>query len=337
MLNFENTTAWRCLNGEGDRTPGLVVDRYGTEDGVFAVLRLDGALRSVSWVRDTVLEVISAVGFLEKARGQETVHLAGERPPDVIAVREYGMTLLANLWKGQKTGLFLDHREARRRVRALARGRRVLNLYGYTGGFSVAAGLGGAVRVETVDLSKGALELAKRTWEANQSPGHPPFIDTPQSAVSSHPPVVDTAVQSHPPVVDTANSSHPSIVDTNHIAVSSDVQAYLKQDRRSWDFIVADPPSFAPSERAKPKAIEAYTALHTACFHRIAHGGLYLAGSCSSHVTASDFLETLCAAARRAKVNIQILERAGAPADHPRPAAFSEGDYLKTVLARITQ
>ncbi len=291
-LSLGDTTAWRALHGEGDRTPGVVVDRYGTDEGVFAVVRLDGAVAGLRWLVDAVAASLDADGVLVKRRrGAEVELWRGRKPPPRVAVRERGMRLLADLHRGQKTGLFLDHRESRARVRALAAGRRVLNLYGYTGGFSVAAGLGGATRVVTVDVAQPAVAMAQATWEANALP------------------------------------------DT-HRAVAEDAPTFLARDTRRWDLIVADPPSFAPNERSKPAALEAYAKLHAACLGRLAQGGLYLAASCSSHVNGEDFLATLRAGAQRARQTLQILERGAAPADHPRLVCFPEGDYLKVVLAR---
>ncbi len=291
-LPLGDTTAWRLLHGEGDGTPGVVVDRYGTEDGVFAVIRLDGSVAKLGWLIETVAASVEADGVLVKRRrGAPVEYLRGLRPPEPAAIRERGMILLADLRRGQKTGLFLDHRESRARVRALAPGRRVLNLYGYTGGFSVAAGLGGATRVLTVDVAAPAVAMAQATWEANGLP------------------------------------------DVHH-GVAEDAPTFLAQNDQRWDLVVADPPSFAPNERSKPAALESYAKLHAACLTRLARGGLYLAASCSSHVSAEDFLATLRAGARRARVTLQVLEQNGAPADHPRLVSFPEGDYLKVVLAR---
>ena len=291
-LPLGDTTAWRVLNGEGDRTPGVVADRYGTDEGTFVVVRLDGAVGSVDWLVDAVASALTSDGVMVKrTRGAEVQHHSGSAPPERAAVRERGMTLLADLRRGQKTGLFLDHRESRARVRALSKSRRVLNLYGYTGGFSVAAGLGGATRVTTVDIAAPAIAMAEATWAANDLPGV-------------------------------------------HRAVAEDARAFLDRDGERWDLVVADPPSFAPNEKSKKAALEAYEALHAACLARLSRGGLYLAASCSSHVTHEDFLGTLRSGARKARVPLQILERNGAPADHPRLAAFPEGDYLKVILAR---
>lgn len=292
------TDCYRLLHGEGDRTPGVVCDVYGS----CATVQLDGA--GATACCDDVLDALDAVlpargvtTVLVRTgkRGERQVELArGPEPDDVISVRERGMTLFCDLLSGQKTGLFLDHRESRHRIRGLSRGARVLNLYGYTGGFSAAAALGGARHVVTVDVARGAIALAERTVREN-APRVP------------------------------------------HDAIASDVPAYLEQaaaDGETFDIVIADPPSFAPSERALPAARKSYTALHEACLRVLAPGGLYLAASCSSHVDRDDFDATLRDAARRSDVMLQVLDRWGAPPDHPRLMGFPEGDYLKCVLVR---
>jgi 23S rRNA (cytosine1962-C5)-methyltransferase len=102
-----------------------------------------------------------------------------------------------------------------------------------------------------------------------------------------------------------------------------------------WDVVVCDPPSFAPSERALAAALEGYRSLHRACLKVLAPGGLYVAASCSSHVDRDDFDATLRDVPLRPGASLQVLSRGGGAADHPRLAAFPEGDYLKVVVARV--
>jgi 23S rRNA (cytosine1962-C5)-methyltransferase len=354
------TNAYRLLHGEGDRVPGVVCDVYG----VYAVLRLDGA-GALAW-RDRVARALEpalvARGvttlLLRSGRGEhrrvEAVavgRLAGAAPSEIIEVRERGMVLRADLVRGQKTGLFLDHRESRQLVRELSRGARVLNLYGYTGGFSAAAALGGARRVTTVDLAPEAVRLAEQTVARN-APG-----------------VAHEAVAADVPAF---------------------LRAAAERGER-WDVVVADPPSFAPREDAVPAALESYRRLHQACARVLAPGGLYLAASCSSHIDRAAFDGTLEAAlggtvgagaarggagardgagarggasagagtgARGTAAGVsgsapgrrvpergpsgraaggealQVLARWGGAPDHPRLAAFPEGDYLKCALVR---
>ena len=295
----EQTDAYRLLHGEGDRLPGVVCDRYGAA----AVLKLDGEA-ACAW-RSELIEAlraplaalgVEALLVREGKKHESHVELAyGPRPPDELIVLERGMQLCASLWHGQKTGLFLDHRESRARVRGLARGARVLNLYGYTGGFSVAAGLGGAAHVTTVDIAAPALALAERSWAANELPS-----------------------ERHA----TAATDVPEVLDA------------LASERARFELIVADPPSFAPSERSKDAALASYEKLHAACLRLLQPGGYYLAASCSSHVGAAEFDDTLRKGAQAARRVLQVLERSSAPPDHPRLLAFPEGDYLKVVLSR---
>lgn len=166
-----DTTAYRVCNGEGDGLGGLVVDRY---DDV-AVVRL----YSAAWERHlgAVVDAVRELGWarhgyrrfgVERVDGRDGGEgLWGEVPPDAVIVREHGMKLLARVKEGQKTGLFLDQREHRRLVRGWAAGRSVLNLFAYNGGFSVAAALGGATRVTSVDLAPAAIEDARENFRLN--------------------------------------------------------------------------------------------------------------------------------------------------------------------------
>jgi len=293
------TNAYRLVHGEGDRLPGFVVDLYGD----YAVLRFDSpALHSwlPTWLEALVpmfgrLGVRGAVARLPKDKDFGVQQVWGEPPPELVTVVERGMKLVASLWHGQKTGLFLDHRESRWRIRELSEGCRVLNLYGYTGGFSVAAGLGGAREVVTVDSARPALELATQSWNANALKGQ------------------------------------------RHRVVVSDVPRYMHalRDDERFDIVISDPPSFAPNQRAVPKATRAYQNLHQSCMQHVADGGLYLAASCSSHISLDVFETSLRDAARATNRSATILETWGAAPDHPVLRVFPEGQYLKVCLLRI--
>ncbi len=294
------TTAYRLLHGEGDRTPGVVCDVYG-EHGV---VRFDGQ-GVVAWSEMIVAQLVPVlaargvtnVHVREGKRGEATLRtVAGALPDAPFPVLEHGMTLEVDLIHGQKTGLFLDQREARKRVREIAKGSRVLNLYGYTGGFSVSAGLGGATHVTTVDTALEAVAGAERNWRSNGL------------AEGAH----EGAAQDVPIFLD-----------------------HTIRKRQSFDLVISDPPNFAPSESVVPGALESYRKLHGSALRVVVPGGLYLASSCSSHVRAEAFEGTLREAAERAGMIVQVLERWAAPADHPRLLAFPQGDYLKTLLCRV--
>lgn len=166
-----DTDAWRVVSGEGDGLPGLVVDRYGS----LAVIRLYSAaweshldqllaaVRALPWV--TAILRRYGVERVDGRDGSEV--LWGPDPGDALVIVERGMKLLARPKTGQKTGLFLDQRESRRWVREMAQGLRVANLFAYNGGFSVAAALGGASRVTTVDIAPQAIDDARENFRLN--------------------------------------------------------------------------------------------------------------------------------------------------------------------------
>lgn len=286
----ENVTGYRILNGEGDSTPGVVLDRYGT----LAVLRFDGeATASLLGDLAPLLERhltrlgIDTLLLREGDRGQapRVTPLWGTPPVGEVRFLEHGMVMLADPMRGQKTGAFLDQRENRLRVRQMARGKRVLNLFSYSGGFSIAALLGGATQATNVDIASGAHATCGRIAHAN---GLSP-----------------KALQ----------------------YVTSDVFVFLKGARtrkERWDLIVCDPPSLAPNEKSVPQALSSYRALHDACADLLATGGLFCAASCSSHVNAEAFLRTL-----EPSRGLRLLMLHGQPGDHPTTPAFMEGRYLK--------
>jgi 23S rRNA (cytosine1962-C5)-methyltransferase len=170
-LRPAETTAMRLIHGEGDLLPGIVLDRYGG----YAVLLFDGAAL-YAW-KDRICELlrpeldarsITTLLFRKKKHQEKSVvPLWGVLPVSGITVLEHGMKLRVDLVNGQKTGLFLDHRDSRLRVRSLSSNKQVLNLYGYTGGFSIAAGLGGAAAVTTVDIAPAAIAFANAGWTEN--------------------------------------------------------------------------------------------------------------------------------------------------------------------------
>lgn len=299
------TTAYRVLNGEGDRTPGFVIDRY---DDV-AVIRIDGdAARAVAPLLTRDLErILRGAGIttlLERTTQRsdkgEAKSVAVRFGPERASVRvsEHGVPFVVDLLRGQKTGAFLDQRENRRRIGELVARRksaglgvRVLNLFSYTGGFSQRAALAGGI-VTSVDVAAKAHVTAQESFKL-------------------------AGVELAP-----------------HSFVTADAFAWLADQKKKghrWDVVISDPPSFAPSERAKPNAISAYRALHRACADVLAPGGTFVAASCSSHVSAEDFLGTLDDVAL-GRSDLRLLDLFGPPPDHPTLPSFPEGRYLKLAL-----
>jgi 23S rRNA (cytosine1962-C5)-methyltransferase len=292
----EQTDAYRVVHGEGDRMPGLVVDRYGS---TCVVAFDDVAIRAhLSTLVPEIAEATRALGvrsvLVRSGRGEaKNVELAAGDAPDMRpCVREHGVPFVVDLEKGQKTGAFLDQRENRRRVGELARGRSVLNLFSYTGGFSLRAALGGATKVTSVDVAAQGHATAQESFKrAGVSP-------------------------------------------SSHEFVTQDCFAFLEgaQKRgRKWDLVISDPPSFAPNAKSVPNALASYRQLHRACVSVLAEGGIFCAASCSSHVNAEQFASTLDDASLETDA-LRMVALHGAPCDHPMLAAFPEGRYLKFAI-----
>jgi 23S rRNA (cytosine1962-C5)-methyltransferase len=299
MLFDQDTTGFRLFNGEGDGLPGLVCDIYG--DG--AVLQLDGAGPSGFWhalgIAQWLAQALPVNWVYERSRVEgNTVErpLLGETPSTPLHFLENGVSFAVDVVWGQKTGFFLDQRDNRQKIREVAAGRRVLNIFGYTGGFSIYAGLGGARHVTTVDLAAPALAAAQANWALNDLP---------------------------PPL---------------HEVVAADAFEFLAQAAEQgtfWDLVIVDPPSFAASQAAVPKAIAAYQKLIGAAAGVTAPGGLLAAASCSSHVGLEAFLSACEEGVSLARRKATVLYLGGQPADHPTPLALPEFRYLKFVLMRV--
>lgn len=293
-----DTDAWRVIHGENDRAPGLTIDVYA---GV-AVVVFDGGAAARMWrprvaavldgLRDAGVRIDGA--WLRGVRGDDDPGEAIGAVPDAeLVIREGQARFEVDVRKGQKTGFFLDQRQNRALVAAHAAGADLLNLFSYTGGFSVQAALAGARRVTSVDISAPAIAAAGR------------------------------------------NAARSGVADA-HDGVAADAFAFLDDAAargRRWDLVIADPPSFAPSEQARPRALKAYAKLADAALAAVAPGGLFAFASCSSHVAESDLIAILAGAGRRAHRPLRLRHITGAASDHPVLPAFPEGRYLTLLLA----
>jgi 23S rRNA (cytosine1962-C5)-methyltransferase len=220
----------------------------------------------------------------------------GVAPPPNLVVREHGIQFFADLRAGQKTGLFLDHRENRRFVEQLSAGRTVLNCFAYTGAFSLYALRGGARTAVSADIGKGLAEAAA------------------------------------------ANIALNGFEAARHSFVTGDCFELLNQyadEGRQFDLVILDPPSFAKSKQNRYAAARAYTRLNALALRCVAAGGLLATASCTSQIGPEAFKELLAAAGATAGKRLQIIHEAGQPIDHPVPAHFPEGRYLKFVAARV--
>ena len=302
FLDRARTDAFRWIHGEADRLPGVHVDLYGA----VAVVRADGhGARAFYHDLPARLSAAAAARGLPLAAVVErdgeggAAAATGALPDGELEVRENGLRFGVDLARGQKGGLFLDQRDNRALVETLAAGQRVLNLFGYTGGFSLYAARGGAAETTTVDVAAPALAAARRNFERN---------------------------------------GMGELLSTRAPLHAEDAFAFLERAAAAgarFELVISDPPSFAPSERALPAALAAYTRLHRLCAAVTAPGGTLCAASCSSHVGADAFLETVATGARAAERTFALVALRGAAACHPSLPAFHEGDYLKFAQGRL--
>ncbi len=293
-------TAVRLVNGEGDRLPGLIVDRYAD---VLAVQCLTlGMSRLESFWLPELLGRTGARSILDRSahgRGDANLGradglLAGEAPPERVMVIEHGVRWWVDLGSTQKTGFYIDQRENRRTLGALAAGRRVLNAFAYTGGFGLAAGARGAAAVVDVETSSKALALARENWRLNELP------------------------------------------DEQLETVRQPVQDYLRGPCGVFDLIILDPPAFAKEPGHVARATRAYKDVNLWALKRLAPGGYLATFSCSQHIASDLFQKIVFGASLDAARPLQWVARLGAGPDHPVHLDHPQGEYLKGLLLRAT-
>lgn len=305
---LENTTGYRLIHGGNDKLPGLVVDRY--------VDTLVIKLYTTSWLPH--LEGI--LSALEAITGCQRIVLRLSRIltnfPELLYQLNDGDILLGppisspakfqenGLWfeidpvKGHKTGFYLDQRENRVRVKNLAKGKKILNVFSYTGGFSIYAASGGAKDVTCLDISQQALDAAKRNFRLNS--------DDPLIRISKHKIIKGDAFK---------------------------VLAELQRNHKLYDMVIIDPPSFAKDQSQVQRAISAYKRLTYLGLNLLQRGGILVQSSCSSQVPAGEFFAAIHNVAKGSGCILKEIERSYHPIDHP--IRFKESAYLKCLFASV--
>lgn len=300
------TTGYRLVYGESDGLPGLVLDRF---DRTVVV-----KIYSVAWLphlrallltlpdilplESVVLRMSRAVqktpsALFELTDGQTIFGAAVDAP---VLFRENGVFFEADPVRGQKTGFFLDQRDNRARVETLSKGKSVLNLFSYTGGFSVYAARGGATEVVSVDVSAPALAVAERNFAHNRHCA--------------------------------------AVARARHTTIAEDVFAVLARfatQRRRFDVVIIDPPMFAQKKAQVAGAVAAYKKLTRLGLAVLKSGGTLVQASCSSRVDAATFFAAVSQSAAQAGRPLRELARTGHPLDHP--VTLAEGAYLKCLFA----
>jgi 23S rRNA (cytosine1962-C5)-methyltransferase len=296
-----DTNAYRLIYGEADRLPGLVVDRY---DDVLVMQTLSSGMdRRKDLLADLLCHESGAtrVYLRNDAKSRTLEGLPVERGflrgggATTVGIQEGPARFLVDIERGQKTGWFCDQRENRLVTARFAAGAEVLEVFAHTGGFGIHAALAGAKLVEGLDVSEEALALARNHAVLNK--------------------VADRCVYR-----------------------SADAFKEMRKLERAghrYDLVLLDPPAFARSKKAVPRALAGYKDVNLLGMRLTKPEGFLVTSSCSHHVTEQELWTGIRLAARDAKRQVRLLEQRGQARDHPILATMPETRYLKYFLLQI--
>ncbi len=292
---------YRLIYGDSDLLPGLVVDRFG--DILVVQLASPTMERHKDDVLAALVQVLKPSGVLFKndsaARDAEGltryVETAFGVVPEWVALEENGVKFEAPVMAGQKTGWFYDHRMNRARLAPYVKGKRVLDLFSYIGGWGIQAGAFGASEVFCVDASSFALDGVERNAALN---GFAEKVTCLEGDVF-------------------------------------EALRELKASEERFDVIVADPPAFIKRKKDLKNGEGAYRRLNEQAMRLLSKDGILVSASCSMHLPEDDLQNILLTSARHLDRNIQMLERGGQGPDHPVHPAIPETRYIKSITCRL--
>ena len=301
-------TCYRLVHGEGDGLPGLIIDVYGST----AVMQAHSL--GMHLIRQTLAEVLMEVYQSEAAPiALEAVYYKSETTlptqelrelaedgflighSEAQPVYEHGIRFIPDWLKGQKTGFFIDQRDNRQLVADYASGRRVLNAFCYTGGFSIYALHAGALQVDSLDSSAKAMYLTEEHVALNFGKDCP---------------------------------RHRSITQD-----AFEYLEQMPQD--AYDLIILDPPAFAKHRKVLRNALMGYRKINTLAFKKVAPGGIVFTFSCSQAVSKEEFRLAVFTAAASSGRRVRILHQLTQPVDHPINIYHPEGEYLKGLVLYV--
>ena len=305
-LESQSTTGYRIISGENDGFPGLVLDRY--EDTLVIKLYTQSWFPFLDELSDlfhkelnghnVVLRLARNVSnaLNSSATYRDGQVLYGNVSAGGVQFKENGLNFMADVIAGQKTGFFLDQRDNRSKIKTMVKDKTVLNVFSYSGAFSVYAFAGGCKAVQEVDLNPLALKASLQNMKLN--------------------------------------FSGKEISSERFMQYEGDafqVLARLKKEKHSFDMVILDPPAFARKKKHKPLALEAYASLAKA--GAMLTSGVLFAASCSAHVSEDEFYNAVYSGIRSAGKKYEEIARTGHAKDHP--AKFPEANYLKSVYVRV--
>ncbi len=293
--------AYRVVFSESDQLPGLIVDKYG-DCVVFQALTLGIEARK-PWVIRLIQEQFQPRAIIErsdvhtrKLEGlEETKGVVFGQSDGRVTVECAGLRFELDLLEDQKTGFFLDQCDNYREVAAWAAGRRVLDCFSYHGGFALAAAAGGASRVEAVESSEPAIARARRNAELNEVIGKVEFT----------------------------------------AANAFDTLKKYDKEKRQFDLVVLDPPSFTRTKQKVDDAARGYKEINLRALKMLPPGGVLATFSCSHHIPGELFRMILVDAAADARKPVRLLKTLTQSRDHPILPAVPETEYLRGLLVQV--
>jgi len=300
LVAQEKNNTFRLIHGEGDSLPGLIVDVYDDTAvmqahsvGMHEIRQIlaESIVKNVPQVKNVYYKSETTLPFNAPITPEDG-YLIGQETTDLSAI-ENGLKFHVDWLRGQKTGFFIDQRENRSLLEKYSSGKSVLNMFCYTGGFSVYALRGGAQLVHSVDSSAKAIDLTDKNVEANfpNDPRHTSFDEDAFKFLNN-----------------------------------------LEHNEQKYDLIILDPPAFAKHREAIRNALKGYKRLNAKAFEQIKPGGILFTFSCSQVITKDQFRLAVFSAAAESKRNVRILHQLSQPADHPINIYHPEGEYLKGLV-----
>lgn len=296
------TDAYRLVNAESDGVPALVVDRYGDYLSLQVLsMGIDVRLQEIV---ELLVELVQPRGIYERSDvpvrrleglEQRTGVLWGEAPPTDLVIQEGPYKLRVDITAGQKTGFFLDQRPNRLQVGRMSEGKRVLNCFSYSGGFTMAAALGGAREVVSVDISEEAVALGEANARLNGVADRCQWV----------------------------------------AANAFDFLREQEKAGEQYDIVILDPPAFTKTKESIPGAVRGYKEINLRGLRLLRPGGLLVSASCSHHMDPTLFVNVIQEAATDSGKRLRMLQLAGAGMDHPILPAASETNYLKCFYGTV--
>ncbi|MFZ4761877.1 MAG: class I SAM-dependent rRNA methyltransferase [Alphaproteobacteria bacterium] len=299
--NFFTENYFRLIHAEADGFPGVIIDLMG--DVVVMQINTAGMERLLPEILHAIKTVIEPMAIVlrndsasrEMEGLAQQVLIAKGSINGPVHLKENGLEFMVDVLSGQKTGWFYDQRANRRLVMNMAKGKRVLDLFSYNGGFALAAAKGGASEVLAIDRSAGAVDLARMAAALNQQ-------------------------------IDRCTFRKGDVVEEC---------AAMQQANEKFDMVIADPPAYVKSKKDLHAGLRGYRKLFRHALQLVKPGGIFVAASCSHHVNQDSFHHVLAQALADNQQDARIINIAGADIDHPLHPMLPESNYLKAFTLQV--